>query len=38
MGGEVVLALNICGFPIDLPSAMVGQILRGGAEVERRLE
>jgi selenide,water dikinase len=23
MGGEVVLALNICGFPIDLPSEMV---------------
>jgi len=32
MGGEVVLALNICGFPIDLPSEMVGEILRGGAE------
>jgi len=32
MGGEVVLALNICGFPIDLPSEMVSDILRGGAE------
>jgi selenide,water dikinase len=32
MGGEAVLALNICGFPIDLPSEMVGEILRGGAE------
>jgi len=32
MGGEVVLALNICGFPIDLPSKMVSEILRGGAE------
>jgi selenide,water dikinase len=32
MGGEVVLALNICGFPIDLPSEMVSEILRGGAE------
>ena len=32
MGGEVVLALNICGFPIDLPSKVVSEILRGGAE------
>jgi len=32
MGGEVVLAVNICGFPIDLPSKMVSEILRGGAE------
>ena len=32
MGGEVVLALNICGFPIDLPAEMVSEILRGGAE------
>jgi selenide,water dikinase len=32
MGGEAVLALNICGFPTDLPSEMVGEILRGGAE------
>ena len=32
MAGEVVLALNICGFPIDLPSMMVSEILRGGAE------
>jgi selenide,water dikinase len=32
MGGEVVLALNICGFPINLPSGMVSEILRGGAE------
>ncbi len=32
MGGEVVLALNICGFPPDLPPAVVGEILRGGAE------
>jgi selenide,water dikinase len=32
MGGEAVLALNICGFPIDLPSEMVSEILRGGAE------
>jgi selenide,water dikinase len=32
MGGDVVLALNICGFPIDLPSKMVSEILRGGAD------
>jgi selenide,water dikinase len=32
MGGEVALALNVCGFPIDLPSKMVSEILRGGAE------
>jgi len=32
MGGEVVLALNICGFPPDLPAEVVAEILRGGAE------
>jgi selenide,water dikinase len=32
MGGEVVLALNICGFPPDLPPDVVADILRGGAE------
>jgi selenide,water dikinase len=32
MGGEVVLALNICGFPPDLPLPIVTEILRGGAE------
>ncbi len=32
MGGEVVLALNICGFPPDLPPDVVTEILRGGAE------
>jgi len=32
MGGEVVLALNICGFPHDLPAGIVAEILRGGAE------
>jgi selenide,water dikinase len=31
MGGEVVLALNICGFPIDLPAKVASEILRGGA-------
>jgi selenide,water dikinase len=32
MGGEVALALNICGFPSDLPPEVIGEILRGGAE------
>ena len=32
MGGEVVLALNICGFPSDLSSEIIAEILRGGAE------
>jgi selenide,water dikinase len=32
MGGEVLLALNICGFPRDLPPEVVAEILRGGAE------
>jgi selenide,water dikinase len=32
MGGEVVLALNICGFPPDLPPGIAAEILRGGAE------
>ncbi len=32
MGGEVVLALNIAGFPEDLPPAMISNIFRGGAD------
>ena len=32
MGGEVAIALNICGFPPDLPQEMISEILRGGAE------
>jgi selenide,water dikinase len=32
MGGEVVLALNIAGFPEDLPPDMVSEIFRGGAD------
>ena len=32
MGGEVTLALNICGFPADLPPDIISEILRGGAE------
>ena len=33
MGGEVVLALNIAGFPADLPDAVITEIFRGGAEM-----
>jgi selenide,water dikinase len=32
MGGDVVLALNICGFPKDMEPAVIAQILRGGAD------
>jgi selenide,water dikinase len=32
MGGEVALALNICGFPPNLPHEIISEILRGGAE------
>ena len=32
MGGEVVVALNICGFPPAMPADIVSEILRGGAE------
>jgi selenide,water dikinase len=32
MGGEVTLALNICGFPPDLSPDIISEILRGGAE------
>jgi len=32
MGGEVALALNICGFPDDLPTEVTFDILRGGAD------
>jgi selenide,water dikinase len=32
MGGEVLLALNIAGFPDDLPLNLVAEIFRGGAE------
>ena len=35
MGGRVVLALNICGFPEDLPPEIVSEILRGGGEKVR---
>jgi selenide,water dikinase len=32
MGAEPVLALNLVGFPDDLDPAILGEILRGGAE------
>jgi selenide,water dikinase len=32
MGGEVVLALNVAGFPADLPVDITAEILRGGGE------
>jgi selenide,water dikinase len=32
MGGEVTLALNICGFPADLPPEIISEILLGGAD------
>ena len=32
MGAEVVLALNVVGFPEDLPAAVLAEILRGGAD------
>ena len=35
VGGEVVLALNICGFPPQLPVDSIAEILRGGAEKVR---
>jgi selenide, water dikinase len=32
MGGDVALALNICGFPRDMEPAVIADILRGGAD------
>jgi selenide,water dikinase len=32
MGGEVALALNICGFPNDMEPTVIARILRGGAD------
>jgi len=32
MGGDVLLALNICGFPPELAEPVIAEILRGGAE------
>ncbi len=35
MGGRVVLALNIAAFPANMDAAIVGEILRGGADKVR---
>jgi selenide, water dikinase len=35
MGGEVLFALNIAGFPEDLPANVITEIFRGGAEKVR---
>jgi selenide, water dikinase len=35
MGGEVAFALNIAGFPDDLPPSVITEIFRGGAEAVR---
>jgi selenide,water dikinase len=32
MGGEVVLCLNVAGFPEDLPPEVIAEIFRGGAD------
>ena len=31
MGGRPLLALNIVGFPVDLPKEILGRVLQGGA-------
>ena len=33
MGGEVLFALNLASFPLDLPVSILSDILRGGADV-----
>jgi selenide, water dikinase len=35
MGGEVLLALNVAGFPRELPKTVIAAIFRGGAEKVR---
>jgi selenide,water dikinase len=32
MGGDPILALNLCAFPSDLPVEIIREIIRGGAE------
>jgi selenide, water dikinase len=36
MGGRPFLALNVSAFPPNLPTEMIGEILRGGAETARK--
>lgn len=31
MGGRPLLALNVVGFPVDMPKEILGRVLRGGA-------
>ena len=31
MGGKPIIALNIVGFPVELPHSILGEILKGGA-------
>jgi selenide,water dikinase len=35
MGGDVLMALNLCAFPTDFPDDIITSILRGGAEKVR---
>lgn len=35
MGGEVLFALNLVAFPPDLPTHVLGEVLRGGADMVR---
>jgi selenide,water dikinase len=35
MGGEVLFALNLAAFPANLDAAILGEIMRGGAEKVR---
>jgi len=35
MGGEVLFALNVAGFPRDLPKAIIAAVFRGGADKVR---
>lgn len=35
MGGKPLLALNIVGFPVELPIEILGEVLKGGAEKAR---
>jgi selenide,water dikinase len=35
MGGDVIFALNVAGFPRDLPKEIIAEIFRGGADKVR---
>ena len=36
MGGKPIMALNIVGFPVELPKEILGEILKGGASKAQR--